>query len=91
MELPNGTVIKGQQVLNDIRDQGSVIVFDSRDFHRVTPCTKGTRYSIVCWTVGPNFVQEFIMMEDMSTTLRVLGIVLVGVWVLYLCKGEKTK
>jgi hypothetical protein len=31
------------------------------------------------------------MMEDMSTTLRVLGIVLVGVWVLYLCKGEKTK
>jgi len=56
MELPNGTVIKGQQVLNDIRDQGSVIVFDSRDFHRVTPCTKGTRYSIVCWTVGPNFV-----------------------------------
>ena len=56
MELPNGTVIKGQQVLNDIRDQGSVIVFDSRDFHRVTPCTKGTRYSIVCWTVGPKFV-----------------------------------
>jgi len=31
------------------------------------------------------------MMEDMSITLRVLGIVLIGVWVLYLCKGEKTK
>jgi len=48
--------ISGNQVLKDIRDQGTVIVFDSRDFHRVTPCTKGTRYSIVCWTVGPNFV-----------------------------------
>ena len=56
MELPGGTKITGEQVKQDIRDQGSVIVFDSRDFHRVTPCTKGTRYSIVCWTVGPNFV-----------------------------------
>jgi len=30
-------------------------------------------------------------MEDFDMTLRVLGIVLVGVWFLYLCKGEKTK
>ena len=56
MELPDGTVIPASQIYQDIRDQGSVIVFDSRDFHRVTPVTKGTRYSIVCWTVGPNFV-----------------------------------
>ena len=56
MELPDGTKIPAEQIKQDIRDQGSVIVFDSRDFHRVTPCTKGTRYSIVCWTVGPNFV-----------------------------------
>ena len=48
--------ITGNQILKDIRDQGSVVVFDSRDYHRVTPVTKGTRYSIVCWTVGPNFV-----------------------------------
>ena len=48
--------ISGRQVEKDIRDQGSVIVFDSRDFHRVTPVTKGTRYSLVCWTVGPNFI-----------------------------------
>jgi len=39
-----------------IRKMGTVIVFDSRDWHRVTPVTKGVRYSIVCWTVGPNFV-----------------------------------
>jgi len=56
MELPDGTKIPAEQIKQDIRDQGSVIVFDSRDFHRVTPCTKGTRYSIVCWTVGPNFI-----------------------------------
>ena len=51
MKLPDGTVISAEQIQQDIRDQGSVIVFDSRDYHRVTPCTKGTRYSIVCWTV----------------------------------------
>ena len=55
MELPDGTKLPAEQIKQDIRDQGSVIVFDSRDYHRVTPCTKGTRYSIVCWTVGPNF------------------------------------
>ena len=43
-------------VSEDVKAQGSVIVFDSRDWHRVTPVTKGVRYSIVCWTVGPNFI-----------------------------------
>ena len=47
--------ITAEQVINDIKSQGTVIVFDSRDFHRVTPVTKGVRHSIVCWTVGPNF------------------------------------
>ena len=43
-------------VAKDVKDQGSVIVFDSRDWHRVTPVTKGVRYSVVCWTVGPRFI-----------------------------------
>ena len=47
--------ITGEQITNDIKSQGTVIVFDSRDWHRVTPVTKGVRHSIVCWTVGPNF------------------------------------
>ena len=51
--LPDGRVIKGEQVAKDIRAQGSAIVFDSYDWHRVTPVTKGIRYSVVCWTVGP--------------------------------------
>ena len=56
LDLPDGTKVPAEQIKQDIRDQGSVIVFDSHDWHRVTPCTKGTRYSIVCWTVGPNFI-----------------------------------
>lgn len=47
--------ITAEQVQQDIQAQGSVICFDSRDFHRVTPVTKGIRHSVVCWTVGPNF------------------------------------
>tara|TARA_Y100001951_G_C11259899_1_gene251852 strand:+ start:234 stop:818 length:585 start_codon:yes stop_codon:yes gene_type:complete len=47
--------ITGEQVTNDIKSQGTVVVFDSRDWHRVKPVTKGVRHSIVCWTVGPNF------------------------------------
>jgi PKHD-type hydroxylase len=56
LEFYRGERPMEEQVIEDVRDQGSVIVFDSRDYHRVTPVTKGTRYSIVCWTVGPNFV-----------------------------------
>ena len=47
---------KGYSIEEDIKQVGTVIVFDSRDWHRVTPVTKGVRYSIVCWTVGPNFI-----------------------------------
>lgn len=47
---------KDHDIERDIKSVGSVIVFDSRDWHRVTPVTKGTRYSLVCWTVGPNFI-----------------------------------
>ena len=56
LEFYRGERAMEEQAIEDIRDQGSVVVFDSRDYHRVTPVTKGTRYSIVCWTVGPNFV-----------------------------------
>ena len=35
---------------------GSVIVFPSAMEHRVAPVTKGTRYSVVCWFLGPPFV-----------------------------------
>jgi len=34
------------------RSKGSVIVFDSRMPHEITPVTKGTRYSLVKWFHG---------------------------------------
>ena len=39
-----------------IKDQGSVIVFRSEEWHRVTKLIKGTRYSLVFWSVGDPLV-----------------------------------
>lgn len=37
------------------KTKGSVIVFPSYELHKVTPVTKGTRYSLVMWFRGPKF------------------------------------
>ncbi len=37
------------------KDQGTIIVFDSRIKHRVTKVKSGTRKSIVGWVVGPRW------------------------------------
>lgn len=37
------------------KQKGSVLVFPSFFVHRVTPITKGTRYSLVAWIDGPKF------------------------------------
>lgn len=34
------------------RDQGAIVAFPSWVMHRVTPVTKGIRYSMVAWIVG---------------------------------------
>ncbi len=39
----------------EIKPRGSIIVFPSFVWHRVTPVTKGTRYSLVLWNVGYPF------------------------------------
>lgn len=39
----------------EIRPQGSIIVFPSFISHQVTPVTKGTRYSLVLWSLGKPF------------------------------------
>ena len=39
-----------------ILEEGSIIVFPAFMEHRVTPVTRGTRYSLVTWFVGPPFV-----------------------------------
>ena len=39
----------------DFNKLGSIIVFPSFMMHRVEPVTKGTRYSLVSWFLGPPF------------------------------------
>lgn len=39
----------------EIRKRGSIIVFPSHLYHQVTPVTRGTRYSLVCWNLGNPF------------------------------------
>jgi PKHD-type hydroxylase len=36
----------------EFKKQGSVVVFPSFIWHKVTPITKGTRYSLVNWSLG---------------------------------------
>jgi|TARA_B110000503_G_C7140054_1_gene410466 PKHD-type hydroxylase len=39
----------------EIRPKGSIIVFPSHVPHQVTPVTRGTRYSLVSWSLGAPF------------------------------------
>tara|TARA_B100000287_G_C20604956_1_gene769671 strand:- start:112 stop:1023 length:912 start_codon:yes stop_codon:yes gene_type:complete len=39
----------------EIRPRGSIIIFPSYLHHQVTPVTKGTRYSLVIWSLGKPF------------------------------------
>ena len=43
------------KVCEEIRPQGSMIVFPSYEYHQVTPVTQGTRYSLVLWALGDPF------------------------------------
>lgn len=38
-----------------LKNQGAVVIFPSLVHHRVTPVTKGTRYSLVAWMEGPKW------------------------------------
>ena len=40
-------------IIEPVQTKGSLIVFDSRIPHRVTPVTKGQRISLVSWMLGP--------------------------------------
>lgn len=47
MSGPNPSVVD--------RQRGLIAAFPSYMLHRVTPVTKGTRYSLVVWICGPSF------------------------------------
>jgi PKHD-type hydroxylase len=46
---------KGIEDRKILTKQGSIVVFPSFIEHRVTPVTKGVRYSAVTWANGPSF------------------------------------
>jgi PKHD-type hydroxylase len=46
---------KGIEDNNILTKQGTIVVFPSFVEHRVTPVTKGVRYSAVTWASGPSF------------------------------------
>ena len=50
LQINNGGIITLE------KEKGTVIIFPSYLLHQVTPVTRGTRRSLVCWASGPNFV-----------------------------------
>lgn len=51
LEINNG----GKKPIECEKTQGYATFFPSYLLHKVTPVTKGTRYSLVVWVYGPNF------------------------------------
>lgn len=45
----------GSHVLTADRAQGNATLFASFMLHRVVPVSRGTRYSLTCWSHGPRF------------------------------------
>jgi PKHD-type hydroxylase len=46
---------KNIKVCKEIWPRGSIVVFPSFVWHKVKPVTKGTRYSLVMWSIGAPF------------------------------------
>lgn len=47
---------KDKEGIKILKNQGDIAVFDSAADHRVTPVTKGVRYSAICW--AKSFYEE---------------------------------
>ena len=50
-EINTSEIIKCKEIL----PKGSIVVFPSYTWHRVSPVTSGTRLSLVQWNLGPGF------------------------------------
>jgi PKHD-type hydroxylase len=56
LQFTNYSELKGDVHTPELDKTGSIIVFPSDMEHRVTPVTKGIRYSLVAWFLGPPFI-----------------------------------
>ena len=43
------------KTIKEIKEKGSILIFPSNLFHRITPVKKGIRYSLVSWFLGEPF------------------------------------
>ena len=46
---------KHEQICSELKQRGTIVVFPSFVWHKVTPVKKGTRYSLVSWHLGHPF------------------------------------
>lgn len=53
-DYDGGDLIVIEEVIQR-KKQGTIIVFPSFMAHKVTPVTRGVRYSAVCWMTGPKW------------------------------------
>jgi PKHD-type hydroxylase len=53
-EYEGGDLVILEEVVT-AKKQGTIIVFPSFMAHKVTPVTRGVRYSAVCWMAGPKW------------------------------------
>ena len=54
LEIFNGDAYSKDDI-KQMNSLGTAVVFDSREWHRITPIKNGVRYSLVCWSQGPHF------------------------------------
>jgi len=53
-QLDLSTPLEKKKIITvkELRKKGSVVIFPSHQYHKVTPVTKGVRYSLVIWGLG---------------------------------------
>ena len=56
LDYSETNMFKDEYTENPKLEEGSIIVFPSFLQHRVAPITKGIRYSLVAWFLGPPFI-----------------------------------
>lgn len=58
LQFDSSTPLKKENIITceEILPKGSIVVFPSFIWHRVTPVTRGTRQSLVLWNLGKPYV-----------------------------------
>jgi PKHD-type hydroxylase len=55
VDFPHPKIKNKPIEIKEAKKRGSILIMPSFIWHCVKPVTKGTRYSLVCWSLGPSF------------------------------------